>query len=561
MSKFAKSRSKSKSSDSENNPAGNNAQAVQASMRGHQNAGGFAGSFLDGAVIVSYASNDRPKSDFDIIEKEDAQAVTAEAVKQEVTVLLNVYTDKERRDQKVNFLKSAWRSLKSGLKNKKETAGSMTKDEVLACLAETFRSTDKLGEIAADAKLMKRIIKEMPEAQRNSALDKLYRYVNDPKVLIRMIKARFGVTVADSRSKSIKKLDSRTKKKVKARETLDWTAAGLVEVYKVYTHLPQSHLDLIKCLYHESNSDFSGAALSAPGGTEGIYYVNFKPGEETKLEKIKYSDKKQTFLGHCDNAADRRVGTLKMNMTTAHELGHIVDGTTGWKISGPGSTMRQVSKWEETKNEPEQILAGMKASLQTTPFESQKLSPEELEIVDKAALIYLKKSGASFDKKWADAARYLSQTINDIVSADYPRVNAADLKQKIIHKDATGDDDLFYHLWRGQSGNASHYHYRDAMRGMKRPFWQGYRGESWFTFDKSAWNDKISCYQFRCPEEEFAETYASYHAAPAMGKKKGEMTPKPLLNWFLGAHYDNIIPSGQSPARVPGSDGSQREQH
>ena len=530
-------------------------------MRGRQNAAGHEGPIADGFVVIGNAAGEHSESGFDIIEKEDAQAVTAEAVKQEVTVLLNVYTDKERRERKVNFLKGAWRSLKHGFKKNKDNAGSMTKEEVLASLAETFRSTDKLEEVANDAKLMKRIVKEMPEAQRNAALDKLYRYANDPKVLIMMIKARFGVIVADSSSESKKKLDSNTKKSLKGHDTLDWTAAGLVEVYKVYTHLPHSHLDLIKCLFHESNDKFSGAALSAPGGTAGIYFVDYKPGEETKLEEIQYSVEKKRFFGHCDNAADRRVGTIKMDMTTAHELGHIVDGTTGWKISGPGSTMRQVSKWEETENKPEQILAGMKDSLQTAPFESQHLSPEELAIVDKAALIYLKKSGQSFDKKWKSAAKYFAKIIEDVVAADHPLVNVADLKRKVIHKDASSDDDLFYHLWRGQAGNSSHYHYRDAMRGMKRPFWQGYFGESWFTFDKSAWNNKISCYQFRCPDEEFAETYASYHAAPAMGKRKGDMTPQPLLNWFLGAQYDNIIPSGQSPMRAPGSDGAAREQH
>ena len=60
-------------------------------------------------------------------------------------------------------------------------------------------------------------------------------------------------------------------------------------------------------------------------------------------------------------------------------------------------------------------------------------------------------------------------------------------------------------------------------------------------------HEKISCYQFRCPKEEFAETYASYHAAPAMGKKKGEMTPKGLLDWFIAEGYGDVVPeSGTS---------------
>ena len=558
MSKFAKSRSKSKSSDSENNSTRNEAQSVQASMRGHQNAAGNADAFMDGAVFVVRAGNDNPESEFEIIDKKDAPEITAAHVKQEVTVLLNVYTDKERRTRKVNFLKGAWRSFKSAFKSKKNM-GSLTKEQVLTALVETFRTTDKLGEVANDPELMQRIAKEMPEAQRNAVLDKLYRYSNDPKILMAMIKARFGVTVVDSTAGSQDSLDDKTKGTMVGKPTLDWTAAGLVEVYKVYTNLPQSHLNLIKCLYHETNDEFGGAAIRTKKGTTGVYRVNYRPGNETEQVVIRFDASKNKYVGHCDNAADTRVGAIKMDMTTAHELGHIVDGTTGWKISGEGSPMRQVSQWRETKDEPMPVLAGMKASMAGEPFASQQLSPEEKAVVDKVALIYLKESGASFDGRWANAARYLSKTINEVVSAEHPRVNAAALKRKVIHLNA-GDDDLFYHLWRGQGGNRSCYNYQDAMRGMNRPFWQGYAGRPWFTFDKNAWNNKISCYQFRCPAEEFAETYASYHAAPAMGKRKGEMTPQPLLNWFLGAQYGDIIPAEQSPVQVPGANGAGREQ-
>lgn len=93
------------------------------------------------------------------------------------------------------------------------------------------------------------------------------------------------------------------------------------------------------------------------------------------------------------------------------------------------------------------------------------------------------------------------------------------------------------------------------MRGMKRPFHQGYKHRSWYTFDHSRWSDKISQYQYRDPIEEFAETYASFHAAPSLGKKKGEMTPQPLLNWFLKEGLDKAAPNKVSGSSNVKDDG------
>ncbi len=526
MSKLAKKQGKSAAPKNAGSQRIDDVQPAQAAMAAHQRAAHNADALFDG---------------FETIEKDAEQFGEMQTAKQQVTILLNIYNDKADEAKK-GFLKGVWKSLKSGLSKKKKATGGLTKEQILDSIAETFRSTGDLGEIAADDKLMKRIMKELPEGERNVALDCLYKKVEDPQMLMKMIKTRFGVTVVDSSKESRKSLDSITKTLAKSCKPIDWTAAGLVEVYKIYTQLPQSDLNLIKCLMHVDDSKFGGGAMSnAIGQSTGIYFVNYEKGKETAREIYKpREDGRYHVEDHIDSANDRRHNTIMMDMTVAHELGHIVDGNSGWRISGSGSTMRNVSQWQETPDKPDQVVEGMIDSLAGAPF-GGKLSATELAIAKEAGKDYLSNDQKTFEGKWDKAAKYLKGSIKKIVVNGKYNVDSEQLGTKLTH--LCGSNFLF-HLWRGQAVNDSHYRHEEAMTGMKRPFHQGYEGQPWYTFNLSAWDDKISCYQFRCPREEFAETYASYHAAPAFGKKKGEMTPKPLLEWFLREGYGDIVPAG-----------------
>ena len=470
--------------------------------------------------------------------EQTTQQVDKGTTKQQVTALLNVYSDQasERDNARVSailsFLKGIWSSIKSFFSKKDKTPTGMTsnlnKEEVLAKLVELFQCSDNLAEIAADADLMHRIMTEMPVAERNSALDCLYNDVGDPALLIEMIDLRFGVTVIDSRAETHDKLNDKAKAIALKEKPLDWTAAGLIEVYKVYTLLPQSDLDLIQCLMHLDDKSFGGAAYGYSNSTTGVYYVNYLAGSETMKEIVSpRNDGKGKVSGHSDHSSDRRNNTIMMDMTTAHELGHIVDGNAGWKISVPSRVVDEMIK-----------------SIAGSPYDGT-LTDAELKIAKDVGIAYLAQDQKSYAGKWGSAVTALTDLVESAVekSAD-ASIDADALVDKLTNK--TCDTNLLYHLWRAQGANSSHYNHNDAMRGMNRPFHQGYAGQPWFTFDLSAWNDKISCYQFRCPKEEFAETYASYHAAPAMGKKKGEMTPKGLLDWFVGEGYGEVIPESGS---------------
>jgi len=466
------------------------------------------------------------------------------SVKDQVTALINVYTDQasEKDNNIVNaiagFFKNLWSGLKSIFsKKEKEQTGvvsNLTKAEVLAKLVETFECSDNLAEIAKDKTLMRRIMTELPAPERNSALDCLYDQVDSVDLLIEMLDLRFGVPVINSGDEaSLAKVNASARSTVKniAKDStiIPWSSAALHEVYTVYINLPQKDLDLITCLLHTDDTTCGGAAYGTGSGTTGVYYVDYYVGNERKMEVYKPEwNKTGNAYGHSDNSSDRRSGTIMMDMTTAHELGHIVDGNSGWKLSGKGSKMRDVNKWVEYDKDPATVVSEMTKSISGTPYDG-KLNDDELKVVKTAAELYLARSADTFAGKWDAASTAMEEDINTAaqgksgISAD----SIAD-----IALDEKIDTSLLHHIWRGQAGNSSHYNHTDAMRGMSRPLHQGYNGQGWFTFNIDAWNDKISCYQFRCPKEEFAETYASYHAAPAMGKKKGEMTPEGLLKWF-----------------------------
>lgn len=543
MSEIKAGKEKSKTQNAKN-PQTDDKDTPQAAMKGKKNGGG-----------------QKQRDDSKQERQQKSSAIDRGTPKQQITALLNVYseqaseTDKKRAAAILGFLKNLWTSVKSifGKKNKKDkeddehAVADLNKAEVLKKLVELFQCSDQPAEIATDETLMGRIITEMPPKERNAALDCLYEHVTNPALLIDMIEARFGVTVIDSRQETQKNIDAKSRNIVKKYRPLDWTAAGLVEVYKVYTNLPQSDLDLIKCLMHLDDTGVGGAAFGYANDTTGVYYVNYKSGNEKQKEVVPENAKPGRVYSHSDMPTDRRNNTIMMDMTTAHELGHIVDGHSGWKISGPGSSMRQVSKWEETPDDPEAVLNGMIKSIAGTPYDGA-LTDREFEIAKTVAIQYLQKDQNLFANKWGDAADAIfDDTETAVKNAGTPDIDAEKLGKKLVDKNCKTN--LLKHLWRGQAVNYSCYNHNDAMSGMNRPFHQGYAKQPWFTFDVAAWNDKISCYQFRCPKEEFAETYASYHAAPAMGKKKGEMTPKGLLNWFISEGYGSEIPeNGAAPA-------------
>ncbi|MCL2326866.1 MAG: hypothetical protein FWC40_10290 [Proteobacteria bacterium] len=75
---------------------------------------------------------------------------------------------------------------------------------------------------------------------------------------------------------------------------------------------------------------------------------------------------------------------------------------------------------------------------------------------------------------------------------------------------------------------------------MKYPIHQGYENEAWYSFDDALYDKKISKYQLRNPEEDFAEGYAAYHVS----EPKGVGLDQRFINWFKGKNLHEDPPKG-----------------
>lgn len=400
--------------------------------------------------------------------------------------------------------------------------------------------------------IVRKIMDNMPEANVKSTMDSIFPAIDEGHMdlLMDMIEARFGVPVMDGSDARLSKLPEKIKewyvvskkilvypdghKEEKEERPIPWTFTALKRIYEIYQMLPQEHLNKVVCLSHYDDTNFGGAAY----GAAGVYYVNYAKGNENKIENYQSWYNGQA-VGHIDSKDDMRNGTKMYNMTIAHELGHIVDGTHDNYGYSRAESFRKWSEWVEVKNgDTDGIVKFMSESINNGPFNNE-LTDNELALVKEIG----KKIIAEDPDYWPDAQKLIKTQVKGAESI--PEGSKEALQEKLCDKSI--DSNLLYHLWSCLGSNLACYNYKEVMRGMKRPFWQGYTGQSWFSFNKEKWSNKISCYQYRCPKEEFAETYASYHTAPTAepheitnedGKKemvpykKGEKTPEGLRTWF-----------------------------
>jgi hypothetical protein len=91
--------------------------------------------------------------------------------------------------------------------------------------------------------------------------------------------------------------------------------------------------------------------------------------------------------------------------------------------------------------------------------------------------------------------------------------------------------------WLGTNAIAGrHYHqgYKGAGQGGSGGQWVSYREEAWK-------NHRVSEYQFRAPQEWFAEAYSAFYTPVEPGQPKGVRLKEKLPEthkWFA-AHVDN----------------------
>ena len=422
-----------------------------------------------------------------------------------------------------------------------------------------------IDEMIADENIVRRIMTSLPEENVKSTLDNIYTELDDDHLdlMMDMIYIRFGVPVVDGSDERFSRVPYYVKRYFDNAKARPWTAEALKHVYQVYLLLPKDHLKVVTCLAHIHDRGPSGAAL----GETGIYYVNYLKGAEDQLEF--YDPSWSGTVGHCDSANDMRCDTQYLNTTLAHELGHVLDAKNNKYGYSRSESFRKCSEWVEIDNDPDMVVQFMADSLKFEPFnndfafyeEANKLTDEEKKKINdlgrKLTFDIGKKVVQLSPQTWAD-----TQSLIDTEVKAVPGLTEYEQKRYLLRlKNELYETNLVYHLWLGLADNSSWYNHKEEMKGMKRPFHQGYKGASWYSFNNDKWANKISCYQYRDPREEFAETYASYHTAPLaeprevvnpdgtkvmVPYKKGEKTPEPLRKWFENEGLHRMEPDSIS---------------
>lgn len=426
-----------------------------------------------------------------------------------------------------------------------------TREQVEKKLALYIKSPDTLDAIVNDKNLFALVLQDIDRFNDANALyDALYMHINDTKKLVKIIRKRFGLILIDRDDdwKSVmaevlagksEEYQNKIKDNIK-RPTANWTVEALKSMYLSFMHSPQGHLDIIDCLLASNGGSYNQWEL-------GVNVIGFTEGEEHETFNRSWGG---------DHGVKEGIEALPFN--TTHELGHVVDYRLG-VLSGEGKAMRKISNWKEIPNIPVQIIQFMEESVDGELYDG-KLSEAELKVAHYAAIRYLAETNSSNpDSDWEKVKVRIRKLVEHMLGKGFKGLSTEEGKAIVdriceVVSDKTINTNVFYHCWRGRASNKANEHFDDMMRGMNRPFHQGYEKRAWYSFDKSRWSNKISAYQYRDPTEEFAETYASYHAAPACGKKKGEMTPSHLLQWFLKEGLDKADPKSVKDGGVSKKD-------
>ena len=404
-----------------------------------------------------------------------------------------------------------------------------------------------IKEMINNEAVVRRIMASLPEDKVKSTLDLIYPEMDEAHMdlFMDMITARFSVPIVDSSQERIDRLSESTKKFVlhdiciqKADGTiintkaqpLDWTFSALQKIYAAYLTIPAEHLKLVRCLVHYADNENGGAAL----GEVGVYWVNYVKGREEQREGDPYT-------GSCTSStSDTRNGMNKFTLTLIHELGHVVDGKHDNYGYSDSPEFRKWSEWVEVpKNDPTKIVNYMIESMENIPY-NNTLSEKELNLAIDISKAMIKKQEEVINS-WSKGQSFVKTKVN-------AKEDLSDTEKEALIETFSSRDknNLIYHIWMGLGAHTSSsclgcYNHSNVMQGMKRPFYQGYDYDPWFSFNNARWSNKISAYQYRCPKEEFAETYASYHAAPTATRevngqqvpyKKGDKTPEGLKTWF-----------------------------
>ncbi len=292
-----------------------------------------------------------------------------------------------------------------------------------------------------------------------------------------------------------------------------WTKNGLRRSWDLLKTLPTSHVEANAEL--SSLTRYDSASIEGWASSTGEAAIGY--GDATDIDKTKET-------GAFTDAGDPLRNTNLFDVTVLHEIGHRVDplvnATGGYCTTADGGSWKKLDAGK---------VAGLMVTASGSEISKWSDAKQKKDIMSALTAYVNAGAAANLDVRF-NAMSFMSS------------LSAAE-KKKIIDK--LRKDPMVVALEQGVSGAWAKPNGGTDLNGTI--YQQSYRGD-WTSYATAARARKMSTYQFRAPEEWFAEAYSAYYAP---GTKKGELLGKKdakTKQWF-----DKTVDPFKPPAKASGS--------
>ncbi len=282
--------------------------------------------------------------------------------------------------------------------------------------------------------------------------------------LRKLMKARFNMDFGGSRD--VDEVDE------------PWDAPSLRRCYTILQALPAKHVEGNKWLANWARTEGDGAA-------GGYYY------DGDKESAMQFGTDSMDALNKAADPEDPLYDVIRFNKVARHEVGHAVDKKIGgakafcignkaggnWKEHGsPGAKLvktmvdksgGEIAGWGSSKQK-RAIMKAIQDSLSERKTDARAVVGA-LDFWDET-------DGPSAE----DKTKLLTDPVFGAIESNGPKVNP----------------------W---------YNHADGGVALGGRVYQESYANNWTSYDQTAWDKKVSQYQFRAPGEWFAEAYATYY--------------------------------------------------